>query len=180
MSDAATTMRQYLQVQRRWYQYFNQGVYWKPNGRPPVDIVEMEAEWRHNCRRFLERSALLYARNYADGCEAEAMLALDWLGGEMARESVERVLDDEAHRAQADPVAWIKTTVLYKALGQQLPTKGKKLRQLATRASHFDGCPRRTARKGECHCYRLRLEVEERDAARRRQSDGAVQTPAAQ
>lgn len=170
MTDPMSAMIEHLRVQRRWYRYFNQSTYWKPNGRPPVDIVDMESEWRYNCRKFLERQAIAYARNYADGCEAELVLALDTLGGEMAQDMVERELEGEAVRAKADPVAWVKTTPLYIALGQDLPKKGKQLRGLATRANHYAGCPRRTVRKGECHCVRLRLEVEERDAARRREA----------
>lgn len=174
VDEPVAVMRQHLRVQRSWYRYFNQGSYWKPNGRDPVNIVDMESEWRYNCRRFLERNAIVYARNYADGCEAETILALETLSGEMAQDAVERELDAEARRAVADPVAWIKTTALYIALGQSLPTKGKKARALATRASHYDGCPRRVERKGECHCHRLKLEVEERDAAIRREQEQAV------
>lgn len=169
--NGASAMRDLLRLQRGWYRYFNQDLYWKPNGRDPVDIVDMEPEWRHNCRRFLERNAVVYARNYADGCEAEVFFALEFLGGEMAQDMVERELGAEALRAKADPVAWIKTTKLYVALGQRLPTKGKKARALATRASHYAGCPRRVERRGECHCHRLRLEVEERDAMIRREQE---------
>jgi len=176
----ASVMRELLRVQARWYRYFNQSEYWKPNGRPPVAIVDMEPEWRFNCRRFLECSAINYARNYIDGCEAELVFALEILGGEMAQDSIEREMDEQISSAKADPVAWVKTTPLYRALGQRLPTRARPLRALATRASHYDGCPRRAERKGECHCHRLKIEVEERDALLRRETELREQMTRAQ
>lgn len=170
-------IRQHLRVQRAWRAYFNQGVYWKPNGRPRINIADMDDEWRYNCTRFLKRNALVYARNYAQGCEAEAMLAGEFLGGEMALVGVEQEMEAAAFHALADPAKWIESTALYQALRVKLPQKGKKLRHLAQRASHYDGCPRRTERRGECHCVRLKAELEERQRAQARERDNTPERP---
>lgn len=176
-SDALGVFIEQMKVQRAWYAYFNQGSYWKPNGRPRVDIVGMDDEWRYNCCQFLKRQALVYARNYAQGCAAEAVWAVEHIHGEMALESIENGLDDEARRALADPAKWVQTTPLYQALRVKLPSKGKKLRVLAQRAAHYDGCPRRTERKGECHCVRLKEEVEEHQRADARERQSALEGP---
>lgn len=170
-------IRQYLRVQRAWRVYFDQGQYWQPNGRPRIDIADMDDEWRYNCTRYLKRNALAYARNYAQGCEAEVVLAAEFLGGEVALDSVEREMEAVALRALADPAKWIESTALYQALRVKLPQKGKKLRHLAQRASHYDGCPRRVYRKGECHCVRLKEELEERQRVEARERDSALERP---
>lgn len=147
-----------LAKERAWYGYFNQGARWKPDGREAVLIADMPAEWRLNCVRFLERRASRYARVYARGCEAELWHALNILNGEMARDSIERALDDEADYARTDPTEWITTTPLYLALATGLPVKGKKLRRLEERAAHWAGCEWRRGNTAACSCEQLRQE----------------------
>lgn len=153
----------------RWYRYFHQDRHWVPEGRPAVEIAQMDASWRYNCTRYLERNALSYARRYSDGCRAEELLLT--LTGTTLGEVPEAVLDHLeacAYEAKADPVAWIKTTPLYRALAAELPTKGKALRKLGERSRHWGDCPRRTALGApECTCSALaarhRLEKERRE-----------------
>lgn len=152
-----------LAAPARWYRYFNQTEHWVPNGKPPVQIVDMEPAWRLNCVRYLERNAARYAALYADGCSAEEMVfgltnpdVSDWVG-----DSITGHLWEEGSRAKRDPVGWIKATKLYLALAAGLPSKGAPLRRLADRARHWSECGARE-RKGECTCAELA------DADRRR------------
>lgn len=141
---------------RVWYDYFNQGEAWKPDGRPLTRIADMSHEWRLNCVRFLERRAVAYANNYAFGCEAVLWDALGFLSGEMARDSVTRQLEHDADYARSYPVEWIKSTPLHQALATGLPTKGKKLRALQKRAAHWDACALRVDPNTECTCAEVR------------------------
>ena len=155
---------------RAWYDYFNQRETWKPDGRPLTRIEDMSPEWRLNCVQFLERRALAYATKYGRACEAVAWGALGFLSGEMARERVERQLDNEADYARTNPVEWIRSTVLHRALSAGLPTKGKKLRALQERAAHWDACAMRADLASECTCAEVRAAHE---ASRQKESQDA-------
>jgi hypothetical protein len=155
-----------LAGERAWFNYFNQGAWWKPDGRDPVQIVDMPLEWRLNCVRFLERRASRYAAVYARGCEAEEWRAAQVLSGAMARDSVSRALETEAAEARADPMSWVRSTPLYQALAADLPKKPRKLHALAERAAHWDECGQRAGGTA-CTCERVRLEYEsQKEAAR--------------
>lgn len=152
----------------RYYRYFNQGEHWVPNGRSPVRIADMDDAWRLNCARYLERNAARYAELFAQGCSAEifafGLVHLD------APDEIESAIWREAEFAKRDPVAWIKTTCLYRAMAAGLPSKGAPLRKLADRAKHWDGCEKRVKnKKGACTCAELarraRLEKAEQDRA---------------
>lgn len=150
----------------RWYRYFHQGRHWVPNGRPPVEISSMGAEWRLNCTRYLVREAARYSRAYADGCHGWGLVTQ--LGGadDGAMGPILDDLDRLASEATADPAGWIVTTELYRALACGLPAKGAGLRHLAERAQHWDGCKRRQSRKGgECTCKELAAREERRREA---------------
>lgn len=142
----------------RWWRYFNQGERWQPDNRVAVNIADMSPEWRLNCVRFLERRAANYAALYVRGCEAELLCALRVLNGEMARDSIIQGLDAEASGALADPVVWVRSTRLCRALAAGLPVKGKKLRVLERQAAHWSGCEWRAGKTGDCSCERLRQE----------------------
>lgn len=154
----------------RWYRYFTQDEHWVPNGKPPVKIADMDASWRLNASRYLERNAARYAELFAQGCSAE-----DFAFSMTHPDAPDSLLDErwrEALTAKRDPVAWIKTTKLYRALAAGLPSKGAALRKLADRAKHWDGCEKRVKnKKGACTCAalataaRLERERHERDLA---------------
>lgn len=151
----------------RWYRYFRQDTHWVPNGRAPVLIADMDATWRYNCVRFLERNAARYARLYADGCSAEeTVLALTHPD---APEEIGEMMWNIAAFAERDPLAWIRTTKLYQALAEGLPEKGQPLRKLAEKAKHWGGCEGRTRpKKGVCTCAELAArDQQERQEARR-------------
>jgi len=169
MEDKALRM---LMQPARWYRYFTQGKHWVPNGKPPVEIAEMDQAWRYNCVRYLERNAARYAEMFAQGCSSEE-LALGVFYpdmGEMARESVENDLWNQAAHAKRDPVVWIKTTALYLALAKDLPPGGRPMRKLAEKARHWGECDKRQRpKRGTCTCAELaarsRREQERRAAA---------------
>jgi hypothetical protein len=110
---------------RAYYAYFQQGEVWVPNGKPPVQITDMDPAWRHNAARFLVRNAKAYLHRYEFG----EHLAI-WHGeardvtGEMvssapsgaAADGVERELEDSSAARAKDPEGWIRSTPLYKAL----------------------------------------------------------------
>jgi hypothetical protein len=150
-----------LAAPARWYRYFNQTEHWVPNGKPPVQIADMELAWRLNCVRYLERNAARYAALYADGCSAEELVfglthpdVSDWV-----EDSVTGHLWNEGNRAKRDPLGWIKTTKLYRALAADLPSKGAPLRKLANKAKHWGGCEKRLFKKGTCTCAQLAAEA---------------------
>lgn len=159
----------YLRRCRAYYAYFNQAEIWLPNGRSQVRIVEMDAAWRLNCARFLERRAASYLAQYDFGeisalsqptCQevvgedrGEVVLSgqvfseLD-LMGECARDA----FDGEAERRRSDPIAWVRSTPLYRALVAGLPT-GDDRDALAERAKHWSTCPARSDLAATCGCH---------------------------
>lgn len=146
-----------LAAPARWYRYFNQAEHWVPNGKPPVQIAEMDLAWRLNCVRYLERNAARYAGLYADGCSAEEMVF--GLAHPDAPEEIAEAMWRDAAFAKRDPVAWVKATKLYRALADGLPVKGAPLRKLADKAKHWGGCERRLFKKGACTCALLAAEA---------------------
>lgn len=138
----------------RWYRYFNQAVSWVPDGRPAVVIAEMDLTWRYNCTRYLVRNVERYARMYADGAQAEALVARLVTGLELPEAVLDR-LDSASHLARSNPAAWVVTTPLYRALARELPT-GAELRKLSRRAAHWSECEGRLRpKKGNCTCAEL-------------------------
>lgn len=152
----------------RWYRYFMQSEHWVPDGRPAVEIAQMDRSWRFNCTRYLERNAKSYARRFADGCHAEELvLALLGATSGGTPESVLDELDSQSHWARENPVDWIRTTPLYRALADGLPTGGAKLRKLEERSRHWGDCPRRLSLKGpECICSQLAAQAREQKERR--------------
>lgn len=156
-----------LAAPARWYRYFNQGTYWVPNGRQPLAIADMDAPYRLNCVRFLERNAARYAALYADGCSAEEFAF--GLAHPDAPDEIFNEIYRQAHLAKLDPVAWIKTTKLYRALEAELPKKGAPLRKLGEKARHWGDCEQRTRpKKGRCTCAELAARDRERRAEHER------------
>lgn len=146
-----------LAAPARYYRYFNQSGHWVPNDRPPVQIAEMDAAWRLNCTRYLERNAARYADLFASGCSAE-IFAFGLVHPD-APEDTESAMWREANYAKRDPAAWIKTTRLYLALAAGLPSKGAPLRKLTDRARHWGSCEKRLSKKGVCTCAQLAAEA---------------------
>jgi hypothetical protein len=108
-----------------WDWYLDQGEQWKPNGKPMVQVADMDPEWRFNASRWLERNAV----KIAPKC----------------------TLNRGAERQAADPVEWIRTTALYRALVADLPNCSVALEAIAERARHWSTCPARTG-GGDCRC----------------------------
>lgn len=142
-----------------WFEYLNQGEQWKPNGRPPGPIADMDPEWRHNAARFLERRAGQIGGAYISAAWTWFTAALLSSVGpsEAAADDIERDINEQGAAIVRDPVAWIRTTKLHAALVAGLPTKGKKAAGLAERARHWSTCPARDG-SGDCRCEQIRAE----------------------
>lgn len=155
------------------YAYFNQSKMWQPNGRPLIAITDMEEAWRHNAARWLERRATWFEVHYTFG-ELNGLSKPTWqpvaitLGGEMVDdgplvseldsmgEHASEAFDSMLEQRGADPVAWIRTTPLYRALVAGLPV-GEARQELADRARHWSDCPSRADATATCECWKHHL-----------------------
>jgi hypothetical protein len=146
-----------------WFGYLNQGERWQPNGKPLVAIADMGPEWRYNAARYLERHAVAIGERYSLAATLWfAAITSSPLGpSDNAADSIEADIDREEVDIVRDPVAWIRTTKLHRALVAGLPTKPKKVKALAERARHWSTCPVRTG-GGDCRCE----EIQQADAGR--------------
>ncbi len=121
-----------------YYRYLSQGEQWKPRDRPWLPIADMDASWRGNAARWMERRAAAFEFYYSVGeMFALSVPTMREVVGEIDGEVVtagppfshldlmgEHATDAfEAERGQRsdDPVAWIRTTPLYRALVAGLP-----------------------------------------------------------
>lgn len=150
------------------YAYFRQDKLWLPNGKPPVQITDMDAEWRYNASRWLERRARHFEAYFSMGeiFRYAAPLMREVIGEDNG-EPIERgpllsefdLMGDSASDAfeewqdarRNDPLMWLRTTALYRALVADLPAKPKKLAKLADRARHYSRCQIRNG-GDECTC----------------------------
>jgi hypothetical protein len=112
------------------YAYFNQGTTWQPKGRPCLPITEMNPAWRRNAAWWLERNAEMFEIYYSLG-EIERLAApayRDMVRGravsefDLMSESTMDGLTAASDERSADPAVWIRTTPLYRALVDGLPT----------------------------------------------------------
>jgi hypothetical protein len=106
-----------------WDWYLDQGEQWKPNGKPMVQVADMDPEWRFNASRWLERNA----------------------------EKIVSDLDRASEARLGEPHTWIRTSALYRALVADLPNCSVALEAIAERARHWSTCPARTG-GGDCRC----------------------------
>ena len=120
------------------YAYLNQGKTWVPKDRSPLDVADMDSSWRRNAARWMERRAAWYAAQYTMGeFYALGTPSLRTVVAEIDGVAIERgplvseldLMSDHVHDAMdawqaerdADPVVWIRTTDLYRALVADLP-----------------------------------------------------------
>jgi hypothetical protein len=121
------------------YAYLSQADAWKPKGRPAVAVATMDPDWRRNAARWMERRAGYFAMLYGFGemyvlGSRTMRTVIGEVNGEaveggplfshldMMSDHVRDALDEEQARRDADPVAWIRTTALYRALVADLPS----------------------------------------------------------
>lgn len=157
----------------RWvYAYYSQGDVWFPDRKPRVRITDMDAVWRLNCTRFLERRAESIAHRYTFGevssmsratarevigeVDGEPVFGREFSHFDLMGERATDAFQAEQDARAADPVAWLRTTPLYRALAAGLPTKRKKLEALSERAKHWSTCPARESVDAECRCEEAR------------------------
>jgi hypothetical protein len=126
-----------------WVQYLDQGERWKPNGRPMVRIDGIGLEWRYNASRWLERHAARIATRYSlgEGFEFAAIAASPIGPSDDTADAIADHLDRAADDRARDPLAWIRTTALYRALIADLPNCSIALDAIAERARHWSTCP---------------------------------------
>lgn len=115
------------------YRYLNQGEWWKPKERDPIRVVDMGDRWRGNAVRWMERRASYFETLYTFGevfslkfPVGHEVLGVDEYGHDVLGRTLtghdlmsESAADDMAawqEERSADPVAWIRTTTLHKAL----------------------------------------------------------------
>lgn len=133
-------------VSDRWL--LGQDVWWYPNRRPAVRIVEMDKPWRFNTARFIERraDALAYEEH-----SHMAWIAAGPLGpsGDMAQDGFRR----EMNSVIEEPLQWLRSTPLLQRLRDGLPhPDSRKGKALAERARHWNTCPRRKAHPARQRC----------------------------
>lgn len=152
-----------------WISYLNQGTAWQPATGVSILIAEMDAEWRYNASRWLERNSarieFAYTLNELDnlgrptfrevigeyeGEQVETGRVFSHLEimGEHALDALDAALEERG----TDPVAWIQNTTLHRALVAGLPTDPIEVAALAERARHYPGCPGRAGGPGPCTC----------------------------
>jgi hypothetical protein len=126
-------MEEILKRGQFWLAYLNQGEWWLPNAKPRMHIADMEDRHRTNAAAWMLRQARMIQfcytvaeqyRMYApmmvvirevDGKPVEQLDRGAFMGpmpGSMAADA----LDEELRQRLADPVAWLESTTLYKAL----------------------------------------------------------------
>jgi hypothetical protein len=145
-----------------WVQYLDQGEQWKPNGRPMVRIDGMDPEWQYNASRWLERHATRIASRYSlsEGFEFPA-IALDAIGpSDDTADAIADDLERAAGERARDPLTWIRTTALYRALVADLPNCSTALDAIAERARHWSTCPARVDAQAECRCAVIAAQCE--------------------
>lgn len=133
-TPVASVLSEFEQRTIATYAYLNQAEWWHPRPpRPPVRIAEMNAGWRSNAARWFEGRARYLAFHYNFGevfslarpggyrvvlGEADGRVVL---GGRLSNFDLmpDCVMDDldrwQAER-EADAVAWLRETSLYRAL----------------------------------------------------------------
>jgi hypothetical protein len=129
----ATGKEDLLRSAARVYAYLSQGEMWKPKDRPALPVSEMDESWRRNAARWMERRAGYFEFLYSTG-EAAALGApvyVDVVGEKDGRAYVggaalseldlmsDAAMDDYdrwVDERSGDPVAWVRTTPLYRAL----------------------------------------------------------------
>lgn len=142
-----------------YYWYLGQSNWWYPKGRKRVEITSMGARWRRNAARFMQRRAKHLAFQYTFG-EILVMATptkMTEVIGEFNGEPVERVrmfsqfdmmsesAEDAFHEwqneRQEDPLAWLLTTPLYRAMVSAPCCNGSGLADYAAVPCPNPDCP---------------------------------------
>lgn len=119
---------------RFFYSYLSQGTWWYPNGRPRVLITSMDARWRRNAARWMQRRAKLWEFYYSFGeilvmaeptvrtvigedDDGNAVVAGPLLSQfDLMSDMTQDAFDQWSTERQADPLAWLLSTPLYRAM----------------------------------------------------------------
>lgn len=165
-TDRRQALDELMREGMAWAIYLDQDKKWKPDGKPFVAIADMDPEWRYNASRWLERRARRIASAYSSGValKLDALIASPIGPSQTVADQLQADAWNAEHERQRDPVGWIRTTALYRALVADLPDCSIALDAIADRAKHWAGCPARTidVETGEadidCRCEELRAQ----------------------
>jgi len=154
---------------RATWAYLNQSAVWIPADGQPVQIEQMDPEWRYNASRWLERRATLLELRYSiaeitglgaktlravlgevDGRPVEGGPMLSHL--DLMSDHTRDAMDADLEWRAQEPIAWVRTTSLYRALVDGLPAEPDKLAELATSARHYSTCDVRVGSGPNCTC----------------------------
>lgn len=130
-----------------WRRYLDQDKRWQPDGRPPVAIKDMDARWRYNAARWLERNAARLLSRYNVAEDVDILCGPMSLRGEMAALAVERGLEEEHERRYRNPEGWMRSRPLWCALVADLDefpnvdSKPKISPEFADPRNHLSECP---------------------------------------
>lgn len=142
------------QRQMSLYDYFNQGEFWQPKQPSErVRIADMDLEWRYNASRWLERPAAHFA-DLISWAQFAALLGFQSSGLALSDHNADCVVDSmlrNDEERERDPLAWLRSTALYRALVADLPDCSVQLDAIAERAKHWADCPVRSG-GGDCRC----------------------------
>lgn len=140
-----------------WLDYLDQDEQWMPDGRPMVRVADMDPEWRFNASRWLERNAATIAFKYSLSERIWfAMVCASPIGpNDNSADAIERDMHDRDEARTADPVAWIRTTPLYRALVADLPKLFENIRFATEEVGESLVV---WAGRGDCRCKELRAQ----------------------
>lgn len=132
---------------RNMYAYLNQGKVWAPKDRPNLPVTDMDPSWRRNAARWMERRAARFGTLYTFGEifelanpsgfvevvgieDGEPVLGPSLSRLDLMSDGVQEDMLLWQDEREANPLAWIRTTALYRALVADLPA-GVKLGEVA-------------------------------------------------
>lgn len=105
-----------------WFKYLRQSTTWVPKDRPPLPIAEMDAPWRYNAANWLLRQASALALYYGFG-EIQHVFRTASQMSETTQDFLERAMEEDQQKRDADPKEWLKATPLYQALVKDIPER---------------------------------------------------------
>lgn len=93
----------------------HQGKFWEDEAGEKIQISDMTPRHAYNCTRWLER----HAPQIADADSWNMLQVGLGIGGEQAAMDFECFLEREEEEKAADPVKWIRSTLVWQALDKR-------------------------------------------------------------
>ena len=129
------------ETSRFWFAYLQQDEFLLPRVRVPVRLADMDLDWCGNALRWLERRAasveMYYTHQELKGLAEPVLVAIGESGGRVIEVRVPDsnmlptpgsmaadAYDAELDQRVADPVVWLRSTPLCKALAARAEVSG--------------------------------------------------------